>query len=135
MLSKPIDPRRTLMKSIALCCALLLASTLSQPVLAHEAKGPNGGAMVDAGAFHVELTVKGQAVDVFVSDASQKPVTIDGAKGTAILIVGGKPVRVTLTAASGNRLSGTATAPLSAAPKGAVQIQLPNGTSLQGKFQ
>jgi hypothetical protein len=128
------------MKSIALRCALLLAfpallqPVLLQPVLAHEAKGPNGGGMVDAGAFHVELTVKGQEIEVFVTDASEKPVTIGGAKGTAVLIVGGKPVRVTLTAASGNRLSGTATAPLPAAPKGAVQIQMPNGTSLQGKF-
>ncbi|MDF2115159.1 hypothetical protein PY365_06215 [Roseiarcaceae bacterium H3SJ34-1] len=120
------------MKSVALCCALLLA--FAAPVLAHETKGPNGGAMVDAGAFHVELTVKDQVIDVFVTDASEKPVTIGGAKGTAILIVGGKPMRITLVAASGNRLSGTATAPLPTAPKGAVQIQLPNGTSLQGKF-
>jgi len=125
------------MKFIPLCCALLLTflqPAFFEPALAHEAKGPNGGAMVDAGAFHVELTVKGQTVDVFVTDASEKPVTIDGAKGTAILIVNGKPARVTLTAVSGNRLSGTATASLPATPKGAVQIQLPNGTSLQGKF-
>lgn len=123
------------MKSIALCCALLLASpAILQPVLAHEVKGPNGGAVVDAGAFHIELRVKDTAVDVFVTDAGEKPVTIGDAKGTAILIVDGKPARVSLTAVSGNRLSGTAAAPLPPKPKGAVQIQMPNGASLQGKF-
>jgi hypothetical protein len=118
-------------KKLSLCCVLLLAS----PALAHETKGPNGGAVVDAGAFHIEMAVKGQTVDVFVTDALEKPVTTEGAKGTAVIIVDGKPARVTLTSVSGNRLSGVATAPLTSAPKGAVQIQMPNGTSLQGKFQ
>ena len=85
---------------LALIAALLAASG----VCAHETAGQHGGRVADAGKFHVELVAKGDTVDVFVSDGSQKPVPANGFKGTAILVVGGKSTRIPLEPADGNRL-------------------------------
>ena len=115
---------------LALIAALLAASG----AYAHEATGTHGGRVADAGDFHVELVTKGEAVDVYVSDAKQKPVAIAGFKGTAILVVGGKPARVVLEPADGNRLTGKATGALGDRPKGAVQLTAPDGASASGKF-
>ncbi len=109
----------------------LLAATAAD---AHETAGRHGGRVADAGDFHVELVAKDETVDVFLSDGQQKPVPAAGFKGTAILVVGGKPTRVPLEPADGNRLTGKAAAALGASPKGAVQLTGPNGATASGKF-
>lgn len=119
------------MRSIILASTLLLAG-LAQ---AHEAIGPNGGRLVDAGDLHVELVATGKSVDVFVSDANEKPLPVDGYKGTAVLVIDGKPQRIQLAPASANRLTGVAAIEMPKSPRGAVQLQLPNGGSVQGRFQ
>ncbi|KMO38815.1 hypothetical protein [Methylobacterium aquaticum] len=115
----------------ALFSSLLLAAA---PVCAHETAGKNGGRVADAGKFHVELVAKGETVDVFVSDEGQKPVPAAGFKGTAILVVGGKPARVPLEPVDGNRLTGKAATALGDNPKGAVQLTGPDGATASGKF-
>ena len=63
---------------VALASVLITAI----PGTAHEVeKGPNGGRVVEAGSNHIELVVNANGVDVFVTDASDKPVSIDGFKG------------------------------------------------------
>lgn len=114
--------------------ALVASALAALPVCAHEVSGQHGGRVADAGKFHVELVAKGETVDVFVSDGSQKPVPATGFKGTAILVVGGKPARVPLQPAEGNRLSGKASVALGESPKGAVQLTGPDGTTANGKF-
>ena len=57
-----------------------------------------------------------------------------GFKGLAIFVVDGKPQRIPLTPAGENRLSGTSSVALPASPKGAVQITIPSGSTLQAKF-
>jgi hypothetical protein len=112
----------------------ILALILAVPALAHEmAKGPNGGRVAEGGDYHVELVAKGTRVDVFLTDASDKPVAAAGFKGVAILLVDGKSQRVPLTP-EGSRLTGTAGATLPAAPKGAVQITTPDGKTAQARF-
>jgi hypothetical protein len=115
---------------------LILAAGLfaTTAVLAHETNGQHGGRVADAGQFHVELVAKGDTVDVFVSDGSQKPVPANGFKGTAILVVGGKSTRIPLEPADGNRLSGKASVALGESPKGAVQLTAPDGATASGKF-
>lgn len=111
--------------------ASLMASTAG---FAHEAIGPNGGKLVDAGDMHVELVTKGKQVVVFVTDARETPVPAAAYKGLAVLIIDGKPQRIPLAPAGDNRLSGEAPIDLPAWPKGAVQLQLPAGGSVQGRF-
>ncbi|MDO9062094.1 MAG: hypothetical protein Q7U92_24145, partial [Bradyrhizobium sp.] len=104
---------------------LLLIGALLTPVgsgWAHDAKGSHGGRIADAGAYHVELVVKSDVVDVFISDEGEKPVAASGFKGTAILVAGGKSQRVVLAPVDGARLSGRAAAALPNQPKGVVQL-------------
>jgi len=119
------------MKTILTITTALLFTTT---VLAHESKGPHGGRQVDAGSMHVELVAKGAVVDVYISDGAGKPVDAGAYKGLAILVVGGKPARITLEPAGADRLTGTASADIGPTPKGAVQITTPAGATVQGKF-
>jgi hypothetical protein len=120
------------MLKFTLATAAML-STMSI-ALAHDAKGPHGGVVEHSGAYHVELVAKGKQVDVFVLDDALKPVDHTGQKGLAILVVGGKPARIPLEAAGKDRLTGSAPAVIKGAPKGAVQITLTSGSSVQVKF-
>ena len=110
----------------------LLSSTGS--AWAHDAKAKNGGRITEAGAYHVEMVVKSDIVDVFISDESEKPVAASGFKGTAILMASGKSQRVVLAPVDGVRLSGSATAALPNQPKGVVQLTAPDGKTIQAKF-
>lgn len=105
------------------------------PVFAHETgSGPNGGRVTDAGKYHVELVAKDMVVDVYVLDGSEKPVPAAGFKATAILVANGKPARIALAPADGSRLTGTSEVPLTSAPKGAVQLTAPDGSTASGRF-
>ena len=115
----------------ALFGGLLVAAA---PVCAHETAGKNGGRTTDAGKYHVELVAKDKTVEVYVLDGSEQPVPASGFKGNATLVADGKPARVTLAPADGNKLVGTADVSLPANPKGAVLLTAPDGTSASGKF-
>ncbi|KMO33172.1 hypothetical protein VQ02_21725 [Methylobacterium variabile] len=100
---------------------------------AHDGNGHNGGRVADAGPYHIELVTKDRTVEVYVFDAKEKAVSPAGFKGTAILVVGGKPARVVLTPAEA-RLTGQAEVALGTNPKGVVQITGPDGAAVSGKF-
>jgi hypothetical protein len=116
--------------------ALMLAAAIAAtPALAHSPKiGMHGGQQTDAGSLHVEIVSNGTTLDVFLRDHSDKVVPAAGYKGTAIFVVGGKPQRIPLEAAGENRLTGTAPVELPKEPKGAVQITIPGGGTVQAKF-
>ena len=119
------------LKVVLAAAALLVGAAVS----AHEVnKGPHGGPVVEAGSHHVEMVVKGGTVDVFVTDASDKPVGTDGFKGVAILTVAGKPQRTVLETKEGARLSGTSPVALPSEAKGVVQLTAPDGKTSQGRF-
>ena len=121
------------MKSLSIVVAALLIATNA---LAHEAsKGPNGGAQVDAGNYHVEMVTRNTALTVYLHDEKEKPVDTKGYKATGIFVIDGKPERIELKADSPNKLTGTASVPLPATLKGAVQITLPTGKTVQAKFE
>jgi hypothetical protein len=121
------------MKSIlTLLAALVIATT----AFAHGPnKGPNGGAQVDAGDYHVEMVAKDLALTVYLHDENDKPIDAKGYKATGIFVVNGKPQRIELKADGANRLTGTSSVPLPARLKGAVQITLPTGKTVQAKFE
>lgn len=117
---------------------LALGLTLALPCLAfaHEPrKGPNGGALVDAGKGHVELIANGSPdVAVILSDINDKPIPAAGYKANAIMIVAGKTQRFALEPSEGSRLVGKAPVAISAGVKGAIQITAPDGATSQAKF-
>src|SRR5262245_62655176 len=95
----------TTLKALIVSAALATAT----PAFAHGPKiGPNGGQQADAGSLHLEVVSKGTTLEVLLNTHSDKTVPSAGHKGTAILVVGGKPQRIPLEPAGGNKLSGTA---------------------------
>ncbi|WP_284179826.1 hypothetical protein [Rhabdaerophilum sp. SD176] len=120
---------RSLFASIALATSLV-------PAIAHEQRvGPRGGALVDAGTYHVELVTRDKAIEIFVSDAQDKPLPANGFKALAILAVSGKSVRVTLEPApDGSKLIGAAAESLPARVKGAVQLTGADGKTSTGRI-
>jgi hypothetical protein len=118
-----------------LVLTLALAMLLNNPASAHEPrKGPNGGMVVDAGPYHVELVAQTTEVSLFVSDGAYKPLAATGFKAVAILMLEGKIHRVELTPAEGGRLSGQSPVALPKNPKGAVQLSPPDGKTAQARF-
>jgi hypothetical protein len=113
--------------------AVVLAAA-AMPAFAHEGKGPNGGRVVEASPYHIELVTEDQLLAVYVTDSDEKPVVVTGFKGTAILVVDGKSQRIPLSADQASRLTGTPAGKLPAEPKGVVQITAPGGKSVQGRF-
>ena len=97
--------------------------------------GPNGGPVVHAGEYHVEMVAKGTALTVYLLDDDEKAVTTKGYKGTGIFAVDGKPVRIALTPDGPNKLVGQSVVPLTNPLKGAVQITTPAGKTAQAKFE
>ncbi len=120
------------LKTLALVAGLLAAPAAS----AHAPKvGVHGGPQVDAGLYHLELVAKETSLDAFLVGHNGNAVPTEGYKGTAILLLDGKPQRIPLTPAGDNRLTGTVPSPLSGEIKGAVQITLPSGGTVLGKFR
>jgi hypothetical protein len=116
---------------------LLTAGALmvAPSAFAHDvAKGPHGGPIAEAGDYHVELVARENFVEVFLTDASDKPVSPVGFKGVAILVISGKSSRVALEPTADARLSGKAAGTLPAGLKGVVQITAPGGKTAQAKF-
>jgi hypothetical protein len=115
-----------------LLIAALLLATL--PAAAHEmSNGPNGGRVVEAGPYHVELVVETKTVAVYVSDSKAKPIPAAGFKGVAILTVSGKAQRIEL-APQDNRLGGSSPVAVPADVQGVVQLTGPDGKTAQGRY-
>ncbi len=117
--------------------ATLLGLSLAVPALAHDPRpGPNGGLKVDAGArHHAELVANGTPqVVVFLYDQNDRPVPSQGYRANAILVVSGATQRFSLQPGEANRLIGTASVPVPAGAKGAVQITGPDGATAQARF-
>lgn len=122
-----------LMKKLSF--AILGVALVAGVALAHAPeKGKNGGQQVDAGNYHVEAVVKGNTIDVFITGHDEKPVATKGFKGTAVLIVKGKPAQITLAPRGENILTGTSPVDLAAPIRGAVQITNAEGQTFQAKF-
>jgi hypothetical protein len=117
-----------------LAYAILGTVIIAGAALAHDPRPKHGGQIVEAGDYHVEAVVKGTALEVFIYGHDDKPVVAKGFKGTAILVVQGKPVQVTLASRDGNVLSGTSTVELAAPIRGAIQITNAKNQTVQAKF-
>jgi hypothetical protein len=99
----------------------------------HAETGPHGGRLADAGDYHVELVAKDGGIEVYVVDHSEKPLSLSGFKGLAILLIDGKSQRIVLEAGDG-KLTGKAAGAIPARPKGVVQITPPGGKTVSAKF-
>lgn len=120
---------RTLALTFIAALALAAAAEAHAPP-----KGKNGGQQTDAGNYHVEVVARGNTLDVFITDHSETAVSTKGFKGTAILIVNGKPQRITLAPRGENILTGTSPVELATTVRGAIQITNTDNETVQAKF-
>ena len=127
---KTMEPIRRML--VLTSVALFLMPITAQ---AHEPrKGPNGGELVDAGSYHIEVVGKGMELDVYVSDALDRPLDVKGFKALAIIVIDGKTNRIPLEArADGSRLSATAPSAITRV-RGAVQLTDKDGKSATGRI-
>ena len=115
--------------------ALLFSFFFAEVALAHGPKlGPNGGPVVHAGNYHVELVAKNTSLTVYLVNDADNAVDTKGYKATGIFVIDGKPVRIELAPSGLNKMAGQSTVALTNAPKGAVQIIAPSGNTAQAKF-
>jgi hypothetical protein len=123
------------MSTRKLAFAIFGAAMLTGVAFAHAPeKGKNGGQQVDAGNYHVEAVVKGNTLNVFVTGHDENAVSTRGFKATAVLIVKGKPVQITLAPRGDNVLTGTSPVELAAPIRGAIQITNNDSQTFQAKF-
>lgn len=114
---------------------VLMVLMLASPAAAHEPDtGPNGGARVDAAPYRVELVPAGTVVTVHITLDDDSAVDTAAMTGTAILLIGGKPVRVPLVPAAPGMLSADTGVAVPDDVKGAVQILGADGKTVQAKF-
>ena len=119
-------------------CAWLAAGS----AFAHEAAGPNGGPVRDAGPYHVELVLakggtglRDNAVAAYVTDAGDRAVASSGLKGRAMLLHGREKVAVDLLPDADNRLKGSARYDPAQVSKAIVSLTLPGGRTVQAPFE
>jgi len=122
------------MKLNALIFAACLFPMAAIAQHAHD-KGKNGGQLSDAGSYHVEAVAKDTTLTVHLTDHdTDKPISTKGFKGLAILVVDGKPQRITLAPQGENMLVGTSAAALKAPIRGAIQVTNSRNAMVQAKF-
>lgn len=125
------------MRSPLAALTLAFAVTISGLAIAHDkpVKGPNGGQMIHLEDAHYELVAKDNALTLYISDNDNKPRTsLDGAKGTATVLVDGKTATVELKPATSDTLKGAATFVAKAGLRVVVSIQEPGRKPAQIRF-
>lgn len=116
---------------------IIVATVLhSVPALAHQPRsGPNGGDLVDAGgSYHIEVVGKATTLEVYVTDAVDKPLPATEFKALAIIVIDGKTQRITLEpVADGSKLAGTSPIPITRV-RGAIQLTDRAGKTATGRL-
>jgi hypothetical protein len=112
----------------------LLTALMASPAGAHSEKGPHGGRLAEARPYHAELVTNGDDVEIFISDADEKPMNAAGFKGVAIFQVGGKVERIELRPGQSGALAGKAGVAVPQTVKGAVQLTGPDGKTINARF-
>lgn len=123
--------RRTL-----LALALLVPLLAPKPGAAHAPRiGPHGGQLVDAGPYHVEVVAAEGGIDVFVSDAQDRPLPATGFRGVAVVVANGRPLRIPLEARRPDRLFGAGQLPPGQPVKGVIQLTAPDGSAASARLE
>jgi hypothetical protein len=87
--------------------ALTLTPSFGAEKHDHAKRGANGGEVVDAGPYHLELVVKDQELMLYVLDENNAKVAVKDAKATATVMSAGGKATIPLAPAGDNVLKGT----------------------------
>lgn len=110
--------------------------------LAHDAAGPNGGQLRDAGAYHVELVlpakdrgVQDVTVLAYLFDSADRALPSAGLSARLVLLSGREKVSAALMPDGDNRLRGSARFDPAQTAKAVVTLTLPEGRTVQARFE
>ncbi|GAC1339073.1 MAG: hypothetical protein NVSMB18_06590 [Acetobacteraceae bacterium] len=93
----------------------------------------HGGQVQDAHGSWVELVIRGDQVEVYVTDEHGGPVPATQVSGTATVMVGGQPQKAQLLPAEGNELTGKLAAPASSKTVATVSLKI-GGNAATARF-
>ncbi|MPZ45745.1 MAG: hypothetical protein GEV05_20620 [Betaproteobacteria bacterium] len=120
----------------ALALSLVLVLNISPSFGAdkhdHAKMGANGGQVVDAGPYHLELVVNGQELTLYVLDEKNSKVSVDGAKASAIVMSGGG--KTTIAPAGDNALKGARKFQAKEDMRVLLSLTLPGKATQQARF-
>jgi len=115
--------------------ALAMFVALSAPLRAEGVwPGPNGGTMVDAGSFHIELVVKNTEYRLNIYDHVDKPVAVAQATAVLTVMVGEEKEKLSMQPVGPNSLAGQSTLKRSGAAKVLVLLRVPDQASAIARF-
>lgn len=119
---------------------VILSLAVAGSALAHSdskwTKGPQGGHIVDAGGGkqHWELVAKGNELTLYVLDADEKPVKVDGGSAKGEVLLGGKTYNVDFKPAGNNTLKATGDFTAAKGMKVIVKTDKIGGQSFQARL-
>jgi len=119
---------------------LILSLALAGSAFAHSdskwTKGPQGGHMVDAGGGkqHWELVAKGNELVLYVLDANEKPVNVDGSSAKGQVLLAGKTYNVDFKPSGGNTLKASGDFTAAKGMKVIVKTEKVGGQSFQARL-
>jgi hypothetical protein len=119
---------------IASFLALAPLTAMAQHKHAHDEIGPNGGPVEHLGNSHVELVLKGKAVQVYLYDDNMKPQPAQGAEVTVTVQAEGKRETVKLQVAGANLMQGQGTLEAGKGARTVVALKLPGKPIVQARF-
>jgi|OM-RGC.v1.024433887 hypothetical protein len=110
--------------------------------LADHEPGPHGGAIADAGPYHIELVIDGTTLSVRLYDSEVKlatghygdPLPVARIGAEAILLINSAKETVKLEAGDAVTLSGRSAATPDASLKAVIRLQVPDQRPLQARF-
>jgi hypothetical protein len=120
--------------------AVILSLGLAATAFAHSdskwTKGPQGGHIVDAGGGkqHWELVAKGNELTLYVLDADEKPIAVDGGSAKGQVLLNGKTINVEFKPAGGNMLKATGEFTAAKGMKVIVKTDKVGGQSFQARL-
>jgi hypothetical protein len=116
--------------------SLLLAGSAFAHSDSKWTKGPQGGHIVDAGGGkqHWELVAKGNELSLYVLDAAEKPVNVDGGSAKGQVLLKGKTIHVDFKPAGGNLLKATGDFAAAKGMKVIVKTDKVGGESFQARL-
>jgi len=127
---------RTIPTMLGLAIGLALAGTAFAHSDSKWVKGPQGGHIVDAGGGkqHWELVAKGNELTLYVLDADEKPVKVEGSTATGQVLLGGKTYAVNFTPAGDNIMKATGDFTAAKGMKVIVKTDKVGGESFQARL-
>ena len=123
----------TIRKMAALAALATLA--LAPAAWSHgAAKGPKGGLLADAGPYHQELVVSETGLTIHLYTPDNQPVAVEGATGSATVLIGVTPRQVVLKPVGANSLGASLDLPHGAEGKVVTVLTLPGKSPVQARY-